>query len=228
MRTLSGFMARVHTGYYGKGKQVKNCTVSSTLTAVGQTIALACNNNPTKINGSNKLLPRLQIMLDGYGKEDPATIKKLPVQADVPELLVSTAYNGSGTNHDKAAADLTMIAFYYLLRVGEYTAKGSQNSTKQTVQFKYKDVTFFHKNNRGQLRCLPRNASDELIASADGATLKLDNQKNGWKGVCVYHETNGDKAHCPVQALGRRYLHLRHHGATPKTFLSKYYNDAHK
>ncbi len=59
-------------------------------------------------------------MLDGYGKENPATIKKLPVQLDVPELLVSMAYNGSGTNHDKATADLMMIAFYYLLRVGEY------------------------------------------------------------------------------------------------------------
>ena len=134
---LSGFMARVCTGYYGKGKQVKNCTVSSALTAVGQTIALACNDNSTKINRSNKLLPRLQIMLDGYGKEDPATIKKLPVQADVPEILVSTAYQGGGTEMDKAATDLTMIAFYYLLRVGEYTIKGLQNSTKQTVQFKY-------------------------------------------------------------------------------------------
>ncbi len=117
-------------------------------------------------------------MLDRYGKEDPATIKKLPVQVDVPELLVSTAYNGSGMNHDKAAADMTMIAFYYLLRVGEYTVKGSQNLTKQTVQFKNEDVTFFRKNNRGQLRCLPCNASDELIASADGTTLKLNNQKN--------------------------------------------------
>ena len=129
---------------------------------------------------------------------------------------------------DKAAADLSMIAFYYLLRVGEYTVKGLQNSTKQTVQFKYEDVTFFRKNVRGQLRCLPRNAPDELIASADGATLKLDNQKNGWKGVCVYHETNGAPEHCPVRALGRRYLHLRHHGATPKTFLSTFYNEASK
>ncbi len=92
-------------------KAGQNCTVSSALTAVGQTIALACNNNPTKINRSDKLLPRLQIMLDGYGKED----LKLPVQADVPELLVSTAYQGGGMEMDKAATDLTMIAFYYLL-----------------------------------------------------------------------------------------------------------------
>ena len=141
-------------------------------------------------------------MLDGYGKEDPATIKKLPVQSDVPELLVSTAYNGNGTEKDKAVADLTMIAFYYLLCVGEYTVKGSCNSSKQTVQFKHEDVTFFRKNKTGQLRCLPCNASDELIASADGATLKLDNQKNGWKSICVYHETNGDTDHCLVHALG--------------------------
>jgi hypothetical protein len=167
-------------------------------------------------------------MLNGYGKEDPATIKKLPVQSDIPELLVSMAYNGNSTAKDKAAADLTMIAFYYLLRVGEYTVKGSCNSTKQTVQFKYEDVTFFQKNQTRQLRCLPRNTPDELVASADGATLKLDNQKNGWKGICVYHETNGDTDHCPVRALGRCYLHLRHHGATPKTFLSAFYNEAGK
>jgi hypothetical protein len=143
MQTLSGFMARVRTGYHGKGKQVENCTVSSALTAIGLTIALACNDNPTKVNGSARLLPRLQIMLDGYRKEDLATIKKLPVQSGVPELLVTTAYDCGGMVKDKTVADLTLIAFYYLLRVGEYTVKGSRNSTKQTRQFKFKDVTFF-------------------------------------------------------------------------------------
>ncbi len=226
MRTLSGFLARVRTGYYGQGKQVENCTLSSPLTAVGQTIVLACNNNPTKVKGSDKLFPCLQVMLDGYRKEDPATIKKLPVQSDVPELLVTMAYNGWGTEMDKAAADLSLIALYYLLQVGEYTVKGSRNSTKQTVQFKYEDITFFCKNAKGQLQCLPLNAPDHLIATADGATLKLDNQKNGWKGVCIFHETNGDIMHCPVRALGRRYLHLHHNGATAKTFLSAYFPTA--
>ena len=32
--------------------------------------------------------------------------------------------------------------------------------------------------------------------------MKLDNQKNGWKGVCVYHEANGKEFLCPVRALG--------------------------
>jgi hypothetical protein len=57
--------------------------------------------------------------------------------------------------------------------------KGSCNSTKQTVQFNYEDETFFRKNDRGKQCWLPWNAADSLIATADGATLKLDNQKNG-------------------------------------------------
>jgi hypothetical protein len=104
-------------------------------------------------------------------------------------------------------------------------SKGLRNNTKQTVQFKYEDVSFFRKNTRGQLRCLPRNAPDHLIATADGATLKLDNQKNGWKGVCVYHESNGNRWHCLVRALARCYLHLCTMGANAKTFLSAYFDE---
>jgi hypothetical protein len=104
--------------------------------------------------------------------------------------------------------------------------KGSRNSTKQTVQFKYEDVTFFCKNDRGKLCWLPCNAADSLIATTNRATLKLDNQKNAWKAICVYHEANGNDTYCPIRALGRRLLHLQHHGATAKTFLSAYFNEA--
>jgi len=31
--------------------------------------------------------------------------------------------------------------------------------------------------------------------------MKLDNKKNGWKGVCVYLEANGKEFLCPVRAL---------------------------
>ncbi len=118
-----------------------------------------------------------------------------------------------------------MIACYYLLRVGKYTIKGTWNNTKQTVQFKYKDVSFFKKNSRGQLRCLLHDAPASLVATADGATLKLDNHKNGRKGVCVYHESNGKDWHYSVRALARCYLHLHDMGANPKTSLLAYYND---
>jgi hypothetical protein len=84
--------------------------------AVGQMIALARNDNPTKVNGSDKFLPALQVMLDGYSKSDPPTRKMLPVKADVPNLLVEMGYGEGGLTHTQAIVDLVMIAFYYLLQ----------------------------------------------------------------------------------------------------------------
>ena len=116
-----------------------------------------------------------------------------------------------------------MIAFYYLLRIGEYTTKGTRNNSKQTQEFKMGDITFFRKDKQGNLCCLPRDAPADLIKTAIGATMKLDNQKNGWKGVCVYQEANGDPVNCPVWALGCRYIHLQKHGSSKKTIISAYY-----
>ncbi len=220
---LTGFAARVRRGCYGRGKRVQTSTVSSAITAVGQEISLACEINPTKISGSDKLIPRLQQTYDGWRKQDPPTSKMLPVESDVPEWLVDRGRDALATELDKAVGDLVMVAFYYLLRIGEYTVKGTRNDTKQTVQFKLEDVTFFRKNSEGNLRCVPRDAPEHMLMTADGATLKLDNQKNGWKGVCVYHQANGDLVHCPVRALGRRVRHMRAGGAQRTTFLLTYW-----
>ena len=164
-------------------------------------------------------------MLDGFCKADPPTTKQLPVEADVPEFLVKLGLAEETRKLDRAVGDLTLIAFYYLLRIGEYTTKGSRNNSKQTEEFKMGDIMFFAKDANGNLQCLPRDAPDDLICNAEGATMKLDNQKNGWKGVCVYQETNGDTIFCPVRALGRQYVHLRANGATEKTILSAYYHE---
>ncbi len=95
---------------------------------------MATNTNPTKIVGSDKLLPRLQQMLDGFRKADPPTTKQLPVEADVPEFLVQLRLSPEARELDCALGDLTMIAFYYLLRIGKYTTKGTRNNSKQTEE----------------------------------------------------------------------------------------------
>jgi hypothetical protein len=222
---LTGFAGRVRTGYYGRGQQIQAGSISSTITSVGQTIALATNTNPTKIAGSEKLLPRLQQMLDGFCKADPPMTKQLSVEADVPEFLVNLGLSPEARKLDQSIGNLTMIAFYYLLRIGKYTTKGARNNSKQTQEFKLGDITFFAKDKQGNLCCLPRDAPSEQIEAADGATMKLDNQKNGWKGVCVYQEANGDPTHCPVRAWGRHYLHLRANGASKKTVILAYFHD---
>ena len=100
IRCLTGFAQRIRTGYYGRGRQVQASTVTSAITAIGQTISMAIGNNPTKIIGSEKFLPALQIMIEGYSKEDPPTRKMLPIESDVPQFLVDIGYSESGTPSD--------------------------------------------------------------------------------------------------------------------------------
>lgn len=55
--------------------------------------------------------------------------------------------------------------------------------------------------------------------------MKLDNQKNGWQGVCIHHESNNDAIFDPVRALGRRVLHIRENAPDNDTiFLSVFFH----
>jgi hypothetical protein len=215
----------VREGEHGRGQKVQAGTVSTALTAINQTILLATNTSPSKIQGTMKFIPLLQQTLDGWRNEDGPVKKKMPVEADVAEWLIKCAYQPGGKPFNKAVADLILIAFYFLLRVGEYTIKGKRGNSKRTVQFRMKDVTFFKKDLLGRLKQIPRNAPDHVILSADAATLKLDNQKNGWKGVCISHHSNGGGMFDPVEGLGRRYVHIRAHSNDPDCLLSAVFED---
>ena len=73
--------------------------------------------------------------------------------------------------------DLVIVAMYYMLRAGEYTVKRRRNETKQTRQFRLKEVTFFRHNKRGQLKRLRRDTPEEDVMEAVGCTFKIENQK---------------------------------------------------
>jgi hypothetical protein len=97
------------------------------------------------------------------------------VEVDVPEYLVNLGNEHEARELDCTIGDLVMIAFYYLLRIGEYTTKAACDNSKQTEEFKMGNITFFKKDKQGNLWTLPWDAPCDQIASADGATLKLDN-----------------------------------------------------
>ena len=161
--------------------------------------------------------------MEGWRKEDPPNKKKMLVGIDVLEVLVELGMAKDSTEVVKAVGDCAVIEFYYLLRVGEYTVKGQRNKTKQTVQFKLEDAIVFRRDAKGRLRQLPINALDEEILYADGATLKLDNKKNVWKGECVYQEHNGDENFTPVRAFVRRCVSIRKSLSNKMTYLSAYW-----
>ena len=191
--------------------------------------------NPVKISGTDKFLHPIDRMLKGFKNDDPATVKKLPIEVDVAEYLIDVAAEEGATAREKRVADLTLVAFYYLLRVGEYTSRyrnskekprrqksKKKRRKKKTVNFRVSDVTFFKKDGDGNLTQLPPNASAADIMSADGATLLLTDQKNGWKNVCIHQQANGHDRKCPVRALGRIILEIKRCTTSQTEWLSAF------
>ena len=59
------------------------------------------------------------------------------MEADVPELFIDMAYTNKEDTFAQATADLALIAFYYLLRIGEYTIKSTADWESRTPNKQY-------------------------------------------------------------------------------------------
>ena len=68
-------------------------------------------------------------MMEVWRKKDTPTKKKLPVGIDVTEFLEELGMEKYATEMVRTVGDCAVIKFYYLLQVGEYTAKNKE--TKQ-------------------------------------------------------------------------------------------------
>ena len=100
-----------------------------------------------------------------------------------------------------------MIAFFYLLRVGEYTTpsppKGQPPRAKRTIALRDCDIWMWCK---GVL--IPHLAGLTTLLTADSATICIATTKNGTKGVVVHHDAIGGQI-CPVAALAQRIANIQ-------------------
>jgi hypothetical protein len=125
----------------------------------------------------------------------------------------------------QAAGQLAIIAFYYLLRVGEYTnpryvtRDGRQVTSTRTKQFIVRNVGFFKDG-----KVLSRTSPLEILLTADAATLKISNQKNGRMGETI-HQVAINKDACPVKALALRINHILTNGGSQDSLICDFYED---
>lgn len=202
---ITAFAARVRTGAYGRGDQVGVQTVTKALAAISKTCQLVGKQSPVTQTEGKYILP-VERIVEGFKRQDPPAIPQMAVPKDVPEAALALAY-AVGTNRTEAVGDLTIVAFYYLLRSGEYTKprkvkrNGIMVRATRTVQFKVKDVGFWKDG-----KILPRRSSLSALLQADAATMKITNQKNGRTGQTLHHESTGPNG--AVAALARRTHHI--------------------
>ena len=148
---------------------------------------------------------RISRMIAAWKREDPPANRVKPIPIAV---IRRTAYLAQHLPADaellRATADMIIIAFFFLLRPGEYT-----DSPSETTPFTLGDVQLAIGNRR-----LPLDtATDAELGQARTASLTFTTQKNGVENEVIRHFLSGDPYICAVKAITRRVCHLRSHNA---------------
>lgn len=151
-------------------------------------------------------------MISAYKKEDPPPDRVKPIPLAVIKFILYAAYTATDAGNI-AIADMIALAFFFLLRPGEYTGNPSD-----TTPFRLCDVQL----SIGQQRLNLQTATDATIESATFASLEFTSQKNGVRGEVIGLARSGNIMLCPVRSVIRRVLHLRRSGAPLTTPLATY------
>ena len=226
---LTAFAARVRTGFYGKGRQIRVQGVTDALSAVSKTIELAGLKSPI-YRAYNKYNLPIERCIEGWRRQDPPSVPQLALPVSVVNQLADTAYCKDKTDlcpKEQAIADLAQCAFYFLLRVGEYTrprfvkVNGKRVLATRTVQFRVKDIGFFK---HGKI--IKRRSPLQDLVTADHVTFKITNQKNGQMGETISHEKlRNTNKHGPLVSAARRIHHILSNGGTEKNLFCDFLTD---
>ena len=159
---------------------------------------------------------RLQRQLSHYKKADPPPHRVKPLPIQVLRRIVGVALAAPHLAGNTAIADMIIMAFFFLLRPGEYTANSSESSP-----FRFCDVRL----KTGNCNLDLTSSTTAQLLSATFVTLEFTDQKNGVRGEIIGLSKTTDPALCPVRAVARRIIHLRQHNAPPTSPLAKYFTN---
>ena len=208
----------VRAGHAGRKDRVSAKRVQQALAAVASAHHMALKPSPTYQDQARQThWPALKQQTEAYRREDPPPKRKLALPITVPHFIVQQGLQTTIPFY-QALADLICIAFYFLLRIGEYAYTPPKQRTR-TQRFRVKDVIF----RRADQSIIPNTAPLHELLTATHGTLTITNQKNGYRGQCVHHHCTGLPT-SPIKALARRVAHIMAHTQDQNTCLSTYFN----
>ena len=211
---LQVFALRYRLGHINTSRRpVRSRTVEGALRSVGQTLTAVGAQDP-RFTQQGELDFRLRRMFKGYSKADspPSRVKPVPVPI-LQHVMAQAILANDPVN--LALADMICLAFFFLLRPGEYTG-----TVSETQPFQLADVRF----TIGHLPLSTSTATPDQLLTATFVTLEFTTQKNSVRGEVIGLGRSGDPNFCPVRAAARRVLHLRTHGAAPTQPLASYFD----
>jgi hypothetical protein len=196
---LLTFAGAVRVGRYRLGSQVTVQSVERALRHVAQKFVLDGHPDPRRSSPAQQSLDLpISRLIKSYRDADPPAQPQLALPVST---ITALALNKRWTPHLEAVADLVIITFFYLLRVGEYTCPGTPRE-KRTIPIRSCNVRLWQ-----QGGILPHSSTLATLLTADSATICIANTKNGTKGAVIHHDAFGGPI-CPIAALARRIANL--------------------
>ena len=189
-------------------------TVEDYIRHVSQAHLLDNRPDPSK-DSSGQVHILLQRLYTSYKLKDPPPRRVKPIPVSVLHLAYALAH-AIDTPKARATADLIWIAFFFLLRPGEYAHPRDDSSP-----FRLCDIELWIGSHAVDLLHGPLSDLDAVTFTA----LTFTNQKNAVRGEKVGHSTNASATANPVRALARRISHLRLHSAPATTPICSYYDN---
>ena len=187
---LQVFALRYRTGVCSPSKQpVRSRTVEDALRSVGQTFSGVGAPDP-RLTTLGHVDHRLKRMLQSFQKQDPPPHRVKPLPLPIIQHIAATAHASTDVAL-QAIADMIILAFFFLLRPGEYT--GTSNDAQP---FRLCDIALSVGNTKLDLS----SASDSSLFGATFVTLEFTTQKNGVRGEVIGLGRSGDPLCCPVLA----------------------------
>jgi hypothetical protein len=192
---------------------VKYRTVEDALRAVGQAHARLGAPDPWKDHHGN-IDFRIQRQLNAYKKIDDPPRRVKPVPIIIIVYILNMAYDAARDVESMSIADMICIAFFFLLRPGEYTG-----TTADDTPFRLQDVGLYIRDRKLNLfQCL-----DAELDAATSVSYTFTTQNNGTRDEKIVQGRSGNAICCPVRATIRRLKHHRLQKSTASTPLASYY-----
>ena len=215
------FAMRYRRGQLAKNRKHNPVTgkrVEEALRAIGTQFTLMGEPDP-RLTSGQKYVGRLRMLFQNFSKADPAADRRAPCCLTILRALPQVLKD-QDKGYADAVTDLSVMAFYFLCRPGEY-AKSTADEPGRSTPFRLKDVSF-GTNTRKNLNAATCSLHD--VRQSTYVSLLFTDQKNCVKGETVGHRSSGDARWCPVRALARRVEYLRLANAPADTPLFTYYD----
>jgi hypothetical protein len=170
---LLTFAVAMWEGQYGLGDQVKVQSVEQALRHVVQRLILDGHPDPRQASpGQYSLDLPIAWLIKKFRDKDPLPQPKLAI---LISTITALSKNYRMTSHLEAVTDLVIIAFFYLLRVGEYTTP-HRARTKRTIPLRNCNIRLWY---RGKI--IPHLVGLQALLQVDSATISIAHTKMALK-----------------------------------------------